>query len=194
MQWSSALILAGAFALLAACSPKDQLPEPPRPDETLTQTPKAPSPVVLTAAAERTREELLAHARAGSLSRLTRVAEQNDHFVSNFGGTPHREFWDLMRRTGLDPNLKLRDLFELEPGIREIDGEIWFVWPDLAARDAEELIPEKLSFLDRRRLRELIGDDGIERIRNGEGYPGMRTAIAGDGRWVYFVLGQDGED
>ena len=34
----------------------------------------------------------------------------------------------------------------------------------------------------------------IARIRAGEGYPGMRTAIAEDGTWIYFVLGQDGEE
>ena len=65
---------------------------------------------------------------------------------------------------------------------------------DLAARDASDLIPEKLSFQDRRRLMELIGEEGIERIRQGEGYPGMRTAIAGNGRWVYFVMGETEED
>ena len=57
-----------------------------------------------------------------------------------------------------------------------------------------DLIPEKLSFQDRRRLEELIGADGIARIRAGEGYPGMRTAISEEGVWIYFVLGQDGED
>lgn len=194
MRWLDALLIAGGLALLPACSPAEGPTDPVRPDGTLTQAPKPPSPVILTPAAEETRADLLSHARAGSLTRLARVAGRNDNFVSNFGGTPHREFWDLMRRTGLDPNLKLQALFEMDPGIREIDGEIWFVWPYLAARDAEDLIPEKLSFRDRRRLRELIGEDGIERIRNGEGYPGMRTAIAGDGRWVYFVLGQDGEE
>jgi hypothetical protein len=54
-------------------------------------------------------------------------------------------------------------------------------------------MPVKLSFQDRRRLEELIGEDGIARIRAGEGYPGMRTAIAEDGTWIYYVLGQDGE-
>ena len=194
MRWHSFLAAGVGLLLVVACSPATDDPAPAKPDESLTQAPHVPDPVVLTKAADETREQILAYARAGSLTRLAREAEANPGFVSNFGGTPHRDFWDLMRRTGLDPNLKLRELFELSPGIREIDGEIWFVWPELAARDAADLIPEKLSFQDRRRLRELIGEDGIARIRKGEGYPGMRTAIAGNGRWVYFVLGQDGEE
>jgi hypothetical protein len=194
MRWSSALTGALAVALLAACSPAAEPERPPVPDESLMQPPQAPVPVTLTEEAAATREQLLAHAKAGSLSRLSRAANANDGFVSNLAGTPHRQYWDLMRRIGADPNRSLRELFELPPGMREIDGEVWFVWPDLAARDAHDLIPEKLSFQDRRRLMDLIGEDGIERIRQGEGYPGMRTAIAGNGRWVYFVLGQDAED
>jgi len=193
MQLHKALVALAGLVLMSACSPAVEPEAPLLPDESLTQAPHAPQPVVLTPAAEATREELLTYARAGSLSRLSRAAAENEGFVSNLGGTPHRQFWDLMRRTGADPNLKLRALFETSPGIREIDGEIWFVWPALAARDPADLIPENLSFQERRRLQELIGEDGIERLRAGEGYPGMRTAIAGDGRWVYFVLGQDGE-
>ncbi|MAN45574.1 MAG: hypothetical protein GYB49_03615 [Alphaproteobacteria bacterium] len=197
MTWSraAAVALAGVgLVLLGACSPKEGGPQPVLPEDSLTHPPHERQPVVLTEAAEETRDELLSYATAGSLTRLSRKANEYEDFVSNFGGTPHREFWDLMRRTGVDPNLRLRALFDLPVGMRQIDGEIWFVWPDLAARDAHDLIPEKLTFQERRRLRELIGDDGIEKIRRGEGYPGMRTAIAGNGRWVYYVLGQDEED
>ncbi|KCZ53038.1 hypothetical protein HY2_00505 [Hyphomonas pacifica] len=182
------------MVLLGACSPEKGRPQPVLPEDSLTQPPHERQPVVLTEAAAETRDELLSYAQAGSLTRLSRKANEYEDFVSNFGGTPHREFWDLMRRTGVDPNLRLQALFDQPPGMREIDGEIWFVWPDLAARDAGDLIPEKLTFQERRRLMELIGDDGIEKIRMGEGYPGMRTAIAGNGRWIYYVLAQDGED
>lgn len=192
---SFALILAGLIS--AACSqaePEVVLSLPPVPDERLAQPPQAPPPVEVSDAADRTRGELLREAGKGSLRGLANIAARNPEFRSNVGGQDHQQFWDLLRRTGVDPNRKLRDLFEQPVGVREIDGQRWYVWPDLAAKDAADLIPEKLSFQDRRRLEDLIREDGIARIRAGEGYPGMRTAIAEDGTWIYFVLGQDGEE
>lgn len=185
-------LIAGLAIVLAACS---QAPEAPAyPPESLTQLPQAPEPVVIPDAVTATRDEILKYATRGSLSGLARVAQANAGFVSNFGGEAHRDYWDLMRRIGVDPNLKLRALMDLPVGVREVDGVKWYVWPDLAAKNGQDLIPEKLSFRDRKRLRDLVGDEGIAEIRDGKGYPGMRTAIAEDGRWVYFVLGQDAED
>lgn len=190
----AALIVA---AFVTACSQAETevvLPLPPAPQERLAKAPLPPAPVELSDAAAATRAGLLRQAERGSLSGLAGIAAANPGFISNTGGQDHRQFWDLLRRTGVDPNRKLRDLFEQPPGLRDVDGRRWYVWPDLAAKDTEDLIPEKLSFQDRRRLEVLIGADGIERIRAGEGYPGMRTAIAEDGTWIYFVLGQDGEE
>lgn len=190
----SALI---AAMLLAACSPAEPevvLPLPPIPDERFTDAPVAPETVEVSEAAAKTRDELIREATKGSLRGLGVIAARNPEFRSNVGGQSHDRFWDLLRRTGVDPNRKLRELFEQPAGLREIDGQRWYVWPDLAAKDAADLIPEKLTFQDRRRLEELIREDGIARIRAGEGYPGMRTAIAEDGTWIYFVLGQDGEE
>ncbi len=183
--------------VLSACSPTEPevvLPLPPVPDERFTEVPQPPPPVEVSADAGKTRDELIREATRGSLRGLGVIAARNPDFRSNIGGQSHDRFWDLLRRTGVDPNRKLRDLFEQPAGLREVDGQRWYVWPDLAAKDAAELIPEKLTFQDRRRLEELIGADGIAKIRAGEGYPGMRTAIAEDGTWIYFVLGQDGEE
>ena len=193
MRWRKALVAAAALAI-AGCGQGVDAPEPAIPDESLTQSPQTAVSVDLTETVSETRDLLLRYATQGSLARLARLADQSDGFISNFNGQPHQEFWDLLRRTGLDPNLKLRQLLDQAPGLRIVDGERWYVWPSLAARDANELIPEKLSFQERKELRELIGDDGIDLIRAGKGYPGMRTAIAEDGRWVYFVLGLDGEE
>lgn len=195
MQWSSvrrAILSAGFVLGVAACSPAPE--EPVYPPESLSQDPQAPEPVVIPEAVAATRDEMLKYAQRGSLSGLSRMARANEGFVSNLGGEAHRDYWDLMRRIGVDPNRKLRALMELPVGVREVDGVKWYVWPDLAAKNAEDLIPEKLSFRDRKRLQDLVGEDGIEEIRAGKGYPGMRTAITEDGRWVYFVLGQDAEE
>ena len=193
MCWRKAFFAVAALAL-AGCSQGTDAPEPAIPDESLTQSPQPAAPVEITQTVGATRDLLLKYAAQGSLTKLARLADQSDGFISNFNGQPHQEFWDLLRRTGLDPNLKLRELLGQAPGLRMVDGERWYVWPSLAARDASDLIPEKLSFQERKQLRELIGDDGIALVRAGKGYPGMRTAIAEDGRWVYFVFGLDGEE
>lgn len=196
MRCASTLL--GGFALLlAACAPAEPVAAPAgpvTPPETLTRAPQAPEPTELSDEAAALRADILRHAERGALRSLARLADQQEGFVSNLGGQDHFQFWDLLRRTGVDPNRLLRELLAAPPGARTVDGETWFIWPDLAARDARDLILEKLTFVERRRLRELIGEDGIASIRAGEGYPGMRTAITADGRWVYFVLGEDEEE
>lgn len=122
-----------------------------------------------------------------SLSRLVRLANGEDNFVSNFAGEAHRVHWDLLRRTGFDPLKKLGGLLDGPYGTRQVGDQTWYIWPDFAALDADDLLPEKLSFTDRARLRDLVGEAGLERIRDGQGYPGVRTAIAEDGDWLYFV-------
>ena len=195
MQWSRlrlAALMAGLAFGAAACSPAPEAPV--YPPESLSQDPQAPEPVALPETVEAVKAEMLGYAQKGSLSGLTRMARRYPRFVSNLGGEDHREYWELMRRIGVDPNRKLRALMALPVGMREVDGVTWYVWPDLAAKSAGDLIPEKLSFRDRKRLRDLVGDDGIAEIRAGKGYPGMRTAITENGEWVYFVLGQDAEE
>lgn len=188
------LIVAGLLAGCSQAEPEAVVTLPPLPEERFTEVPVEPAPIEVSKAAAKTRDALIQEATRGSLRGLGEIAARNPDFKSNLGGQSHDQFWDLLRRTGVDPNRKLRELFDQPAGLREIDGQRWYVWPDLAAKDAADLIPEKLTFHDRRRLEGLIREDGIARIRAGEGYPGMRTAISEDGTWIYFVLGQDGEE
>lgn len=122
-----------------------------------------------------------------SLSRLVRLADAEENFVSNFAGESHRVHWDLLRRTGFDPLAKLGGLLDGPYGTRQVGDQTWYIWPDFAALEADQLLPERLTFTDRARLRELVGEPGLARIRAGEAYPGVRTAIAEDGDWLYFV-------
>jgi len=122
-----------------------------------------------------------------SLPRLARLADAEPAFVSNFAGEANRTHWDLLRRTGFDPLDQLATLLDGPYRARAVGDEVWYIWPDFAAMESRELLPERLSFSDRARILALVGETGIERIRAGQGYPGIRTAIAEDGRWLYFV-------
>ncbi len=82
---------------------------------------------------------------------------------------------------------QLEQLLSGPYGTRKVGDEVWYIWPDLAARMPEDLQPERLSFSERARLRDLIGEAGLQRIRDGQRYPGVRTAISETGRWLYFV-------
>ena len=190
--------LATLFAL-AACGDNDGTP---RVRMMVNAAPAVTTPVEveetispLTDSVEAKIADIRAILERNSLSRLVRLANAEDNFVSNFAGESHRVHWDLLRRTGFDPLMRLEALLDGPYGTRQVGDQTWYIWPDFAARDAEDLLPERLDFADRARLRDLVGETGLDRIRSGESYPGIRTAIADDGRWLYFVheTAQDAE-
>lgn len=141
----------------------------------------------LTENAQATVDRLEQIIETNSIYRLARFADTQPGFISNFAGASHRTHWDLLRRTGFDPILRLEDLLSEPHGMRAVGNDTWYVWPDFAALDPVDLQLERLTFRQRARLEELVGEAGIESIRQGNGYPGVRTAIASDGRWLYFV-------
>ena len=124
---------------------------------------------------------------SNSLYQLARFADAQPGFISNFAGASHREHWDLLRRTGFDPILRMEELLDGPYGTRTVGGHTWYIWPELAALDPDELQLERLNFRQRARLEELVGEAGIAEIRQGSGYPGIRMAISTDGRWLYYV-------
>ncbi len=185
---------AGAFTCLAllalaACGAPAQDGPPPRaiPSETLTELPSTAEPAPLSEAARQKVDRLREIAGGGRLTPLVRLARAEPDFRSNFAGERHMDHWLLLRRTGVDPLMKLGALLDEPHAARQVGDEIWYVWPDLAVLPAEELIPEKLSFRNRARLRDLVGEEGIELIRGGSPYPGFRLAVSETGRWIYFL-------
>lgn len=185
--------LLGGLALIfvAACgndgaSPKARVavasaPAVTAPIERVDDTP------VLTAEVEATLADIRDVLARDSLNRLVRLADREQNFVSNLAGESHKVHWDLLRRTGFDPLHRLGDVLDGPYGTRQVGEQTWYIWPDFAALDAPDLLPEKLDFADRARLADLVGEPGLARIRAGQDYPGIRTAIAEDGRWLYFV-------
>ncbi len=188
--WS---LLLGACLGLAACGEPDA--GTPIVRITVDAAPAAIMPVeaqvdtviALSEAAESKIADIRVVLARNSLARLVRLADAESSFISNFSGESNRVHWDLLRRTGFDPLAQLEILLDGPYATRTVGDEVWYIWPDLAALDAEELVPERLSFSDRARLHDLVGETGIARIRAGQGYPGIKTAINQDGRWLYFV-------
>lgn len=179
--------MAGLVFVLVACGRQE--PPPDQIDPVIVDTP----PVVLEAPTELTedarfmQEQILSITAKDSLRRFAELADETPGFASNFQGLGHYEHWSLLRRIGVDPMGKIEDLFALPFGVRQVGKEYWFIWPDFAALDEAELMPQRLSFQDRSRLRALIGEDGMQSLQQGGVFPGLRTAISDKGRWVYYV-------
>lgn len=173
---------------LAACG--GAAPDPAQPASDPADVPlEAPLPNVLSAEAEATRDAILEVAARRSERRLARFAATFPEFQSNFGGADHFDHWYMRRRMGVSPTEKLIDLFDQPYAARLVGEEIWFIWPDVATFRPEDFQMNRLSFSDLARLEDLIGEAGVAAMRDGAPYPGFRTAITSDGRWVYFVDG-----
>jgi hypothetical protein len=192
----AALALPGLVTACGEHEPRDRVsmqveeaPDYMRPDPGV-----GPGVMILSEAAQATVSEIETIIESNSLRRLTRYAQAQPGFVSNFAGASHDDHWDLLRRTGFDPILRLEELLAGPYGAKSVAGETWYVWPELAALEPEALMPERLNFSQRARLEELVGASGIAQIREGSGYPGIRTAISADGRWLYYVHQISGEE
>lgn len=183
------------FAGAAACVPSDEQTAPAPHAAGSSEGARLASPATeldsITEDAVAQVAHLLSITSDGRLTPLVREAEKNEDFQSNFGGQSHSRHWSLLRRVGVDPVDKLHAVLDQPFAAKQVGTETWFVWPDFATLEPDALIPERLNFQDRARLLELIGEDGVTRIRNGEPYPGVRTAISEKGRWVYFFHGID---
>jgi len=200
MRWASGFWLGVAALVLAACG--GSAPEAETQAETqtnvltpvevpLTSPPEKAAPTPFTPEVQAMINELLRITKNGQITPIIREAERQEGFQSNFGGQPVSEHWRLLRRIGVDPPTKLREVLAQPYATKQVGDEIWYIWPDFAALSSEDLIPAKLNFQDRARLRALVGEAGIAKILDGDTYPGVRTAIADDGRWVYFIHNVD---
>ena len=177
-----------ALFIFAACGSAPPVEEArTQPDETLLETPTVPALPALAGPVVQTMAEIAEITERNSLRGFARYADASEGFASNFAGSSHFEHWSLIRRTGVDPLREIESLFKEPHAVKTVGEEVWYIWPDLAAKPSEDLLLERLSFRDRARLETLIGEAGIAKVRAGGAYPGFRTAISADGRWVYFL-------
>lgn len=186
----------GLCALLAgtltACDLSDHLDDSmKRSEETVINIPEAvtvESPAAVLPLPVQQKLDLIKQTLdENSIRALVRLAEQEPDFQSNFGGLSHYDHWYIQKRAGLDPIEKTREILEQPYGVKDFGAYKYYIWPELATRPTEDLDFSRLTFQERATLTELIGEAGLERIRNGEAYPGFRLAIREDGSWAYLL-------
>ena len=187
-------ILASLFGL-ASCDLSDRI-DPQRPEvvEPVPESDLAEAPAIESAdvdalpdAVAAKRDQILETADMDSIRRLVYLADDFDGFRSNYGDIAHYDHWYILKRAGIDPIIAVREILSEPYGVKDFGAEKYFIWPAFASRRPEDLDFSRLTFAERARLQELIGDDGIARVEAGEPYPGFRLAIRQDGIWVYLL-------
>ena len=183
-----------AIAMLTACDLSGQIDREPN-RETVTplpETDRAPTEEsadieALPEAVAAKRDEIIGVLEQDSIRRLVNLAEQYPDFRSNYGEIRHYDHWYILKRAGIDPVIATQKILSEPYGVKDFGAEKYYIWPAFAARAPEELDFSRLSFAERASLQELIGEDGLERLKAGETYPGFRLAIRQDGTWVYLL-------
>lgn len=187
-------ILASLFGL-ASCDLSDRI-DPQRPEvvEPVPESDLAEAPAIESAdvdalpdAVAAKRDQILETADMDSIRRLVYLADDYDGFRSNYGDIAHYDHWYILKRAGIDPIVAVREILSEPYGVKDFGAEKYYIWPAFASRRPEDLDFSRLTFAERARLQELIGDDGIARVEAGEPYPGFRLAIRQDGIWVYLL-------
>lgn len=192
--------LTGASILvgLSACDLSDKIearPEVTAPVAAPEEVVADPQPVTeehaeldqLPEAVAAKRDEILDVLKTNSIRRLVRLAEENPDFRSNYGDLRHYDHWYILKRAGIDTIRETERILNESYGVKDFGAEKYYIWPGFAARTPEELEFSRLSFSERARILDLLGENGIERLKSGESYPGFRLAIRQDGTWVYLL-------
>ena len=179
----------GAIIVLSGCDLSGHI----TPEEEPITVPVEPVAEVKTAdealpeAVAAKRDQILETLELNSVWRLARFADQEEDFRSNYGALSHYDHWYILRRAGISPIEKTKQVLEQPYGVKDFGAERFYIWPYFATRAPEELDMSRLSFTERTVLVDLIGEDGIARLEAGEPYPGWRVAIRQDGSWAYLL-------
>jgi hypothetical protein len=133
------------------------------------------------------REEILAAARAGDLSKISAIVKAGGTQISLTGETDAAEFW---KRTfadsdGLEVVATLIEVLEM-PFVHLDKGtaQEMFVWPYFYATPLDKLTPEQRVELFR-----LVTAYDFREMQKFGSYNFFRAGIAPDGSWQFFVAG-----
>ena len=188
-----AVLFSALMAMIASCDLSDEIDErraeaTPTPAEEITELPEESSDMeALPEAVAAKRDEILSVLERDSVRQMVYLADDYEDFRSNYGDLSHYEHWYILRRAGIDPVAATQQILNEPYGVKDFGVEIYYIWPAFAARTPEELSNDRLTFSERARLLDLIGEDGIARLAAGESYPGFRLAIRQDGTWGYLL-------
>lgn len=135
-------------------------------------------------AVARTRQRILAAARACDYDELAQVAPAGDGFTFSFGdGSDPGRFWREQEQQGEQPMRYLVGLLNLPHSY--VEEHDHYIWPEAFGYDSWQDVPEQA----REDLRELYTERELAGFESFGSYVGYRIGIASDGRWEFFVAG-----
>jgi hypothetical protein len=177
-------VIAAAFVAapaLAQNKVKTQTIRETKPVEVIRDLSRLPEPV------RKMREEILAAARTGDISKVAAIVKASGTAISFGGDSDAADFW---KRTfpdseGVEAISTLIEILEM-PFVHLDKGSAqeMFVWPYFHAMQLEKLTPEQRVEL----FRLLTAFDFREMQKFGS-YNFFRAGISPDGKWQFFVAG-----
>lgn len=181
-----------ALAAFAAVSPSfaqnkvksETIREPKQksvPVELLRDFSKLPEPV------RKRREEILAAARSGDLSKVAAIVKANQTIISFGGETDAAAFWKKAFPDSEGAEVLATLIEVLEMPLVHLDkgnAQEMFVWPYFHAMPLDKLTPAQRVELFR-----LVTAYDFREMQKFGSYNFFRAGIAPDGRWMFFVAG-----
>ncbi|MBX3514507.1 MAG: hypothetical protein KIT15_04950 [Xanthobacteraceae bacterium] len=133
------------------------------------------------------REEILAAARSGDVTKVSAVIKDNGTTISFTGESDAAEFWKktFPDSEGLEALATLIEILEM-PFVQLDKGtpQEMFVWPYFHAVQLDKLTPEQRVELFR-----LVTAYDFREMQKFGSYNFFRAGIAPDGSWRFFVAG-----
>lgn len=131
------------------------------------------------------RDALVAHAGSCDFDGLAERALADVTSFSFGGDTDPAGFWRDLETSGDTPMAAMLTVLHMSPGTLEVAGELYYVWPAVAALDDWSQATEE----QRRELEARFGSEAVTGWDQFGAYVGYRVGITEDGRWSFFVAG-----
>ena len=138
-------------------------------------------------AVRKKREEILAAARSGDLSKVAAIVSANQTTVSFGGDTDAEAFWKktFPDSDGAEVLATLIEVLEMPPvHLDKGNAQEMFVWPYFHAMALDKLTPAQRVELFR-----LVTAYDFREMQKFGSYNFFRAGISPDGRWQFFVAG-----